>query len=335
MKNLEKELQNLFDQKAISNAFIRVGRYDDVLLEYSKSTNLALDEYTLFDMASVSKLFSVTQISLIALDRKMLALDDKVSKFYDCDEELEIRHLLTHTWGIGHKNLCQENNTYDNIGEYIVSIPKDFPIGSRVKYSCPGFILLGKILEKVYGDRLDVLFQKYVATPLGLTKTTYCPDVKSNTVVNANDTEEERGIVNDYNCRFLGGIAGNAGLFSCAADLQRLCQALLHYGEGLYSKETFLMAAQNYTPEMTESRGLGCVYVDSKYIRTGDLFPEGSIGHGGHTGQLLYVDYKTGLYAIILTDLTKHNKNFKEIKYLLRGISNAIKKDIEAEKTAE
>lgn len=335
MKNLENEMQNLFDQEAISNAYIRVGQHNTVLLEYTKSTNLSLDQYTLFDMASVSKIFSVTQLALIALDRKLLALDDKVCKFYECDEELEIKHLLTHTWGIGHKNLCQENNTYENIGEYIVSIPKDFPIGSRVKYSCPGFILLGKILEKVFGDRLDVLFQKYVATPLGLTKTTYCPDVNSNTIVNANDTEEERGIVNDYNCRFLGGIAGNAGLFSCVADLDIFAHTLLRCGEGLYSKETFLMAAQNYTPEMTESRGLGFVYVDSKYIRTGDLFPEGSIGHGGHTGQLLYVDYRSGLYAIILTDLTKHNKNIKEVKQLLRGISNAIKKDIEVEKAAE
>jgi len=330
MSYLEKELQNLFDQKAISNACIRVGRHDKVLLEYMKSTNLEIDEYTLFDMASVSKIFSVTQLALIALDRKLLALDDKVCKFYECDEELEIKHLLTHTWGIGHKNLCQENNTYENIGEYIVSIPKDFPIGSRVKYSCPGFILLGKILEKVFGDRLDVLFQKYVATPLGITRTMYCPDVKRYTIVNANNTEEERGIVNDYNCKFLGGIAGNAGLFSCVADLDVFAHTLLRYGEGLYSKETFLMATQNYTPEMTESRGLGCVYVDSKYIRTGDLFPEGSIGHGGHTGQLLYVDYKSGLYAIILTDVTKYNENFKEVKYVLQGISNAIKKDISA-----
>jgi CubicO group peptidase (beta-lactamase class C family) len=43
-----------------------------------------------------------------------------------------------------------------------LQITCDIPIGSDVLYSCPGFILLGKILEKIFGKPLDVLFDELV-----------------------------------------------------------------------------------------------------------------------------------------------------------------------------
>ena len=108
--------------------------------------------------------------------------------------------------GVGHKALNKEGNSYENIAEKILDIPSDIPIGADVRYSCPGFILLGKILEKIFGMPLNECFNELVAKPLGLENTSFLPLNRRN-AVNSNLDKEKCGIVNDYNCQFLGGVA--------------------------------------------------------------------------------------------------------------------------------
>ncbi|MBQ8894452.1 MAG: beta-lactamase family protein [Clostridia bacterium] len=322
MSYLEHTAEALFQEGRLQSLAVRVGCGDRVMIDYYKG---AADAATLFDMASVTKILSVTQLALIALERRLITLDQPLS------ETLTVRHLLTHTMGVGHRNLCQPGVTYENVGDYILSLPPEIPVGSDVLYSCPAFILLGKLLEKVFGRRLDALFTEYVAAPLAMTRTGFLPAERQN-IVNANSSEEEKGLVNDYNCRFLGGVAGNAGIFSCVEDLEKFCKMLLRRGEPLYSEATFLQAAQNHTPGMSEARGLGYLYVDARYPQTGTLFPVGSIGQCGHTGQMLFTDYRTGLYGIILTDATRYApKQYHLVKEMRQELCNAISIDIAPE----
>jgi len=303
MNNLVSYIDELFSKDLLRNIAIKVGKKDDILLEYYKSDG-EINADTLFDMASVSKMLCTTTLSLIALDKGLISLDDKVTKYFDVPEKgITIKNLLSHTIGIGHKSLNLPQMNIDNVAEYILNIPSDIPVGSDVLYSCPGFIVMGKILEKVFDDRLDRVFETYVTKPLGMDKTCYLPLRQSN-MVNANIDEKDKGRVNDYNCQFLGGVAGNAGVFSNITDLTKYVKMLISGGEPLFSKDILNIAAENHTAEMKESRGLGFVYSDEKYPRTGDLMPKGSIGHGGWTGQSVFVDLKSGLYVIILTDLT-------------------------------
>ena len=246
---------------------------------------------------------TTASLALMALDKGMLCLDDPVDQFFPTSKRLTVKNLLTHTVGIGHKALNVQGNTRENIAERILDIPSDIPIGTDVRYSCPGFILLGKILEKIFGMPLDRCFDELVAKPLELWDTSFLPKDKSR-AVNANMDEQKRGIVNDYNCQFLGGVAGNAGLFSCLSDVTKYVRFLQNKGKPLMGEDTFLLAAQNHTPHMSESRGLGFLYVDDRYKQTGGLFKDGAIGHCGHTGQSVFVDYRTGLYVIILSDAT-------------------------------
>ena len=80
---------------------------------------------------------------------------------------MTVNHLLTHTMGIGHKSMLNSEGGYENIHNYILGIPSDVPIGSEVLYSCPGYILLGKILEQVFSERLDKLFLDFKTAKLG------------------------------------------------------------------------------------------------------------------------------------------------------------------------
>lgn len=338
LKHLDSCIDRLINERTVENIAVKIGKGDDVLYEIYRSENTEFNKYTLFDMASVTKIIATTSLSLIALDRGILSLDNTVADFFPCNREKEsitIFNLLTHTIGIGHKSLNIEGNTYENIAEYILQIPCDIPIGSDVIYSCPGFVLLGKILEKVFEKTLDVLFDELVCKPLGMNATGFCPQNKTN-AVNSNLNENLLGVVNDYNCRFLGGIAGNAGVFSNMNDLTSYVTMLLRKGYPIISENTFEKAVHNYTENMSESRGLGFLYVDERFPQTGNLFPTGCIGHCGHTGQSVFVDIKSGLYVIILSDATvstvkKFGKeNYPEVMKMRADIHNAIKVDLEA-----
>lgn len=336
MKNLEAVLDTLFLNKDIQNIAIKIGRGDEVIYQTYRSEN-QIDEYTLFDMASVSKIMCTTTLALIALDKGLLKLEDTVDKFFDCPKEkqtLTIFNLLTHTIGIGHKSLNIKGNTYDNIAEYILKTDCDIPIGSDVLYSCPGFILLGKILEKVFNNPLDVLFKEYVCEPLKMEHTCFRPTLCDN-AVNSNLEPQRKCTVNDYNCFYLGGVAGNAGVFSNIKDVTKFAQFLLNFGAPLISEKTFKAAIQNHTENMSAARGLGYVYVDERYTQTGDLFSVGSIGHCGHTGQSVFVDFESGLYVIILSDATISSvkklghDDYEAVMKMRQDLHNAIKKDID------
>lgn len=335
MTNIESILHDIIINSYAENIAVRIGKNDSIISEHYLSKSKEINCDTLFDMASITKIIVTTTLALIALDKKLIFLDDSVGKFFRCPEnklKMTIKNLFTHTMGIGHKKLNIQGNTQENIAEYILNIPSDIPIGSDVLYSCPGFILLGKILEKTFGESLDELFQKYIAKPLDMKASGYKPS--KGIFVNSNLGENETGIVNDYNCRFLGGVAGNAGLFSNISDVTKYVLMLLRNGEPLISKETFYSSIKNYTENMNESRGLGFLYVDERYNQTGKLFHTGSIGHCGHTGQSVFVDVNSGFYVIILSDMTistvrKYGKErYSEVILLREKIHNAIKKDL-------
>lgn len=333
MKQVERCVNALFEEQRLRHMAMRVGTSDGVLLDYYRSADETVNAATRFDMASVSKILSVTQLTLIAWERGLLDIEDPVSRYFPHDGELKLRHLLTHTLGMGGQNLRQSGVTNDTVASYILSLTADFPLDGEVRYSCPGFILMGKIVEQVFGAPLDELFAAYVTEPLGMTRTAYRPTDTVN-MVNANLPEAEKGLVNDNNCRFLGGVAGNAGVFSCVEDLTRFCGMLLRNGEPLYRKDTFLQAIKNYTPGKAEARGLGFVYVDERFPQTGELFSVGSVGHCGHTGQFVFVDPNADRYAIILTDATRcHDITFDDDRYDLvmqmrADLCNAAKHDL-------
>ena len=328
MNFLNEALDRLIADGTAQNVAVRVGRNDEILCDaFRGETN----KTTLFDMASTTKIIVTTSLALIALDKGEIKLDDPVSRFFKTEKPTQIKHLLTHTMGIGHKALNKADNTYENIAEKILEIPPDFEIGTKTDYSCPGFILLGKILEEVFGERLDRCFEKLVAQPLGMTDSGFLP---TKPAVNSNRDEAKRGVVNDYNCQFLGGVAGNAGLFSNVEDATKYTKMLISHGAPLFSERIFDLAVQNHTKGMSASRGLGFLYVDERYSQTGGLFDAGAIGHCGHTGQSIFVDYRSGLYTIILSDATVSTvrkygaERYGEVIKMREILHSAIKKDL-------
>src|SRR5579862_3236204 len=116
-----------------------------------------------------------------------------------------------------------------------------------------------------------------------------------------------RGVVHDDTSRYMGGVAGHAGLFTTADDLAKFAQMMLDHGVAngvpLFSPLTVeKFTTPQSPPDQPILRGLGWD-IDSPYSgERGELFPIGSYGHTGFTGTSLWLDPRSNTYVILLTN---------------------------------
>ncbi|GHU72357.1 serine hydrolase [Clostridia bacterium] len=289
------------------------------------------DVATRFDMASVTKTIAPTPLTLRAIEDGELTLYDTVSRFFPTappdKADITILQLLTHT-GKFTPHFFIEHDV-DDPGECVASILRstllDIPDGTPA-YSCIGFILLGKILEHVYGAPLDTLANERVFKPLDLTNTSYNP-----TGTNIAPTEVDQatglawqGIVHDENARFLRGISANAGIFSDIADTAKFCAMLACGGRGFISQPMLTKAIRNYTPGHDVHRGLGFHLAGPPLNFMGDLFPAESFGHTGFTGTCFAVDPSTGFYAALLSNRVHPTRDNEKMPRFRRVFHNRV-----------
>ena len=293
-------------------------------------------EDTLFDLASVSKVVATTMVALKMLENGTLSLHDRISRWFADTghfEDCEIIHLMTHTSGLP-AGLPLYNMTHEKgeVARSILQANRCYETGTQVLYSCMGYIVLQKILEKVGNAPLDVLAKEYVFTPLEMKNACYHPALAKNstplcpvaaTERNAKTGEWTVGHVHDENAFFMGGIAGNAGVFATLDDMiafTSMCatRGIAKNGTVFLSKETFDLAIKNRTPDKAESRGLGFQLKGSQDFPGGTLFSQGSYGHTGFTGTSFYIDAQTGLWGILLTNAVHYGRENRNAYFALR-----------------
>jgi CubicO group peptidase (beta-lactamase class C family) len=184
----------------------------------------------------------------------------------------------------------------------------------RYLYSCLNFMLLKEAVEALAGDDLDSYVKQQYYRPLGATTTTFQP-LRSIPLERIPATEDDpffrkqhvQGYVHDEGAALFGGISGNAGLFSNAGDLAKLCQMWLnggdYGGERLLSEETVRLFT---TMKSTHSRrGLGFDKPDPKNGKTSPTSPGTPIevyGHTGFTGTCFWIDPTNDLIYIFLSN---------------------------------
>ena len=251
---------------------VLVGRGDDVLYENALGTlspedATPADPRTRFDMASCTKLMVTAMLALKSLESGRLCLWDRLGTFVDAPadkQELTIRQLLTHTAGFSTGlHLWQLAKDAEQATDILLNTPLQFTPGTRVQYCCAGYLLLGQLLECLYGETLDALARRLIFEPLGMRDTGYLPEGE-----NIAATERQpngaylRGVVHDENARFLGGVAGNAGVFSSLRDMGRFlrmlaCGGALPGGGRFLAETTLRVAMRNHTAGLSQARGLG------------------------------------------------------------------------------
>lgn len=287
------------------SAVCAVGQGDRVFARLSAG-NCDLD--TRFDMASLSKVMATAMIALTALERGELTLSDPLSVFFDAPPDkagITVFQLMTHTGGFEPAFLLEDEITDPkDAARCILNHPLVAAPDCTPRYSCMGYILLGKILEKLLGAPLDELARARAFGPLGMAHTGYNPEGGNiaPTEVDPMTGIAWRGVVHDENARFLGGVSGNAGVFSNLDDCIRFAAMLATGGAGFLSPATLRLATANHTPGHDTHRGLGFQLGGTPGCFMGGLFPPHSFGHTGFTGTSLAVDGQTGLYVVLLTN---------------------------------
>lgn len=293
-----------------------------------------ITEQTRYDLASLTKPLVIGMLTLRAIESGKLCLWDKLGTFINAPpdkRDITIRQILTHTAGFPTGlHLWKLSDTPLDSIELLLRVPLIAPPGTRVQYCCAGFILLGQLLECLYGATLPDLALQEVFWPLKMGKTSFYP--KSGSIAATEQAEDGtylQGIVHDENARFLGGAAGNAGVFSTMDDLALFLQMLaaqgtLPDGTRYLSPSTIRLSMQNHTPNMSQARGLSFYlpFFDDGY--TGDLFPKETIGHTGFTGTSFALDPTTGLYVILLTNRICPMRDNMAIYRVRRLIHNTV-----------
>lgn len=349
LTNTLLEIENKLQSRDFTSYALLVG-YGENEWQYT-SPDVNLDTY--FDAASLGKVFPSTALALQAIGKGLLSLDDTLEKFFpfipDDKKNITVYNLLTHTSGLIRRPYPEKLGLRgrDGVAEFIFSNPLVYETGTSFAYCCDGIMLLGLILEKVLECTLEEAFERYIKQPFGMTRSTYHIALDEENSVLCNHRADLGGLIyDDDNVRQLCGIpAGNGGLFVTAGDLKKFVKALIAKDPRLYSEEMFDLAERNYTGALpildstrsVENHGLGFVYVNENCELARDLFPEGSIGHCGWSGQSFYVNREHSLYVILLTNSMRCQNLEKKLRSTARDravhqmridIHRAIKKDL-------
>ncbi|HEV2826916.1 MAG TPA: serine hydrolase domain-containing protein [Pyrinomonadaceae bacterium] len=160
----------------ISLAVVRNGRV--VLLRSYGLANLehrvSVKPDTVFQSGSIAKQFTAAAIMILVEEGK-LSLDDKIIKFFpDAPatwKDITVRHLLTHTSGMGDyptEISVRRDYTEDEYFEFFKQAPLAFAPGARWDYSNVGYVTLGILIRKITGKFYGDFLQERIFQPLGM-----------------------------------------------------------------------------------------------------------------------------------------------------------------------
>jgi len=267
---------------------------------------------TVFDIASLTKIIATTSSMMKLFEQGKVAIDDPVTnylpEFQGGKSAITVRDLMTHFSGLRPDlDLEPEWSGYKTgIASALRDKPADAP-GAKFVYSDINFELLGEIIRRVSGMPENEYVKKILFEPLGMTETGYLPPASLRPRIAPTETQKDgtilRGVVHDPTARFMGGVAGHAGVFSTADDIGKFCQMILDGGDGVFSPATIRKFTESATPAgQAVQRGLGWD-IQSPYSKVrGELFPVGSFGHTGFTGTSIWIDPASKTYVVLLAN---------------------------------
>jgi uncharacterized protein YbbC (DUF1343 family)/CubicO group peptidase (beta-lactamase class C family) len=272
---------------------------------------------TIFDAASITKVVAGTPAIMILVERGKVSLTEPVHTYIQefgasgDKAKITVSNLLTHTSGLPPDVSTRTRWSGTETAIKLASaIPLQYPTGSKVVYSDINLFLAGEIVARVSGMPLNEFCAKEIYQPLKMVDTGYLPPKEKIPRVAPTERTDGvilRGIVHDPTARFMGGVAGHAGIFTTAADLARYCRMLLNEGEldgvRIMKPETVKMMTRVETPAgITSRRGFGWD-IDSGFSRPrGEIFPLGSYGHTGFTGNAMWIDPFSKTFFVFLSN---------------------------------
>lgn len=294
------------------------------------SVAMTLD--TRFDLASLTKPVAVATSVLQLVERGDITLGDRVDKYIPhfrgwASKEspkdsvhIRIADLMTHTSGLPPyvmpKRILEADPSAQlpassEVIDYIARCDRLSVARTERLYSCLNYIVLAHIVEQVTGKRIDEYARESIFEPLSMLNTRYMPDAEYAALCapteRGRDGRLYRGVVHDPLAReAMGGVSGNAGLFSTLDDLLRYVTMLLNGGtldgvQVLAPRTVDIMLSRLHGYERFD-RTPGWESYAACSQTGGDLLSLSTVGHTGATGTSIVIDPEHNLSIIILTN---------------------------------
>lgn len=311
-----------------------------------------MQEDTIFDLASLTKPLATTVAILLLIVEGKLRLDDRIGRFLPNfnvhgKSGITFRQLLSHCSGLpawrpyyqdvlaqerqkGRINFLGTRAARAFVYQQIEREHVEAPPGTRTIYSDVGFMLLGAAVEQLSGTSLDRFCQDRIFRPLGLRSTGFVDlgvlrtrrlepitEVIAPTELCPWRKKLLWGEVHDDNAYAMGGVAGHAGLFSNARDIDALLCALeeSYYKPGGMIPQRWMQ--EFWTRDSTIENSSWCLGWDSPSATAssaGRYFSSRSVGHLGFTGCSIWIDLEYPCHVILLSNRVHPRRSNKKIK---------------------
>jgi serine-type D-Ala-D-Ala carboxypeptidase len=289
---------------------------------------------TLFDLASLTKVLAITPSWILIAAGDSSLLDRGIARWFPHvppdKRSITPRHLLAHASGLPawrpYYLLPAHHHAAGDAAARILAEPLEYSPGSASIYSDLGFMLLGFIVERETGKKLDEFSRKRIYQPLDLAEELlFCPENKDRIAMTR--VGESPGLVNDLNARALGGVSGHAGLFGTAKGVAALAGEILSSLKGsgkLFDREIsrLFCSRAGFSPD--SSRALGFDTPSEDASSSGSLFSRDSVGHTGFTGVSLWIDIPRDLIVVLLTNRVFMGEADFRIKQFRPALHDAV-----------
>lgn len=317
----QKIITELIDEHIIHGAVIMAGCDKEVHLHEAfgeARDGIGMRTDSIFDIASITKPMATASACAICMDRGLLNFDNAVTYYLpECigkiSDKVTVRHLATHTSGMSYSPFTSESQTPEEIFN---TLNQEIAPDQIWEYSCYEYILLGLIVERVTGEKLDTFCADNLFTPLGMTDTAFGP-IECCDRVTKPETPET-GQISDPNARFMsdkGRATGNAGVFSTTHDLAIFCDYLLNNDPTLLGKAALSELTSNNIPNpKIPPHSFGWNMNPAFHPH---WMSESTIYHSGWTGNTVWIDTECKTWFVILSarygDYTKAKQKRLEI----------------------
>lgn len=304
---------------------------------------------TVFDMASCSKAMSTATCAMILIDRGQLRLNDRVDQYVSEfenwkdsitgeTEAIRVIDLMTHTSGLPPYAPVQElKKKYGSpnpqaVVNWISHCKRLYAPETGWTYSCCNYIMLQQVIEKITGQTLQQFAHDNIFAPLNMRHTDYRPSKALAALCAPTEKQADGncllGVVHDpLACTMMGGLSGNAGLFSSAEDVATYCAAILNKGElnGKRILSPLAVKCMETVPRSlaqfghTPGWGISTPYSSN----SGDLLSAQTFGHTGYTGTSIVIDPANDVAIILLTNCV-HPVDKGNVVRLRALVANAV-----------
>ncbi|HEX2203475.1 MAG TPA: serine hydrolase domain-containing protein [Longimicrobium sp.] len=326
---------------AFPGAALAIGRGSRVVLEQGLGERgrgadaLPVDpDRTVYDLASLTKVVGTTTAVMLLVEDGRIRLDDPVAAYLPeftggGKERVTVRHLLTHTSGLPAGTDVPAGLSPEEAVRRVLRTPLVHSPGMRVEYSDVGFVVLFAAAERAAGEPLYRLLDRRVFGPLGMRSTSYAFGEGCGRCAGTSRDRGGlyRGRVHDPIARRIGGLAGNAGLFSTAHDLARFA-AMMANGGQLDDIRVFRASTVRAFTQRQPGTGTRALGWDTPGRpgtgASGARASERSFGHTGYTGTSLWVDPDRGTWVVLLTNRTYDSENNNRMQALRREVHDRV-----------